>query len=777
MRGNSCLCIVFLLLLLTACTGKKTAQHTKSTYALLPVPVNMQLQKGNFKLSEKTTLLIDKQDTALKSLANYLVEELKQTAGINVQISGIDADTNNCIQLLIDTTIYSPAQNISPKITEAYLLDVRLNKITIHAANTDGLFYGIQTLLQLVQVNEDEIFVPAIHIVDYPAFSWRGMHLDVCRHFFPVDSVKKMLDAMAMHKLNVFHWHLTDDQGWRIEIKKYPLLTAIGGWRKETVVGHMSANPLTYDGQKYGGFYTQQQIKEVVAYAKSRHITIVPEIEMPGHALAALSAYPEYSCTGGPFDVFTEWGETKEAFCGGKEKTFDFIEHILDEVITLFPGAFIHVGGDECSKKRWEKCKDCIQRMKAGHLKDEQGLQSYFMKRIEKYLSLKGKKIIGWDEILQGGLPERASVMSWRGREGGIEASAAGHDVVMTPGKYCYLDHYQGKPDSEPLAIGGYLPLDSVYSFDPLKGIDLSHSKHIVGAQANIWTEYIPTQQHLEYMAFPRLCAMAEILWSPKRKHNYVDFIERMDQHYLRLDKKNIHYRVDAPTGFNELNRFLSDSATVSMHCEVPSAEIRYTLDGSLPHKKSTLYTGSFRISLAKKQQVAAKSFLQNGRSSAALMGHFEHTQLLKGKEVKQVKKGLTYSYFNNVFSSAASITGKPTKVGTIDSIDLPRCTDSKAEWFALDYKGYLKIDKDELYTFYVNADDGALLFIDDQLVVDNDGYHYAQEKSGEIALANGYHTFHLVYFEGKYSAVLDVSISSKGKKKIKVPGEMFWHE
>ena len=270
---------------------------------------------------------------------------------------------------------------------------------------------------------------------------------------------------MAVHKMNTFHWHLTDDQGWRIEIKKYPLLTSVGGWRKETVVGHMSSHPLTYDKKKYGGFYTQEQIKDVVAYAKSRYITVVPEIEMPGHALAALAAYPEYSCTGGPFEVFTEWGETPEAFCGGKEKTFGFIQDILDEVITLFPGTYVHVGGDECSKKRWTQCADCKQRMKQEHLKDVNAMQSYFIKRIETYLSTKGKKLIGWDEILQGGLPEQATVMSWRGLEGGIEASNSGHDAVMTPGKYCYFDKYQGNPDVEPLAIGGLLPLDSVYGY------------------------------------------------------------------------------------------------------------------------------------------------------------------------------------------------------------------------------------------------------------------------------------------------------------------------
>lgn len=778
MRGNNCLCIVFLLLLLTACTGKKTEQHSKSTYALLPVPVSMQPLDGDFKLSENTTIAVDASNKELEELANYLVDELKNLTTIQLQVNSTkDTSADNCIHLIIDATVYAPKEDFSSKDTEAYSLNIKSDRIILRGANTKALFYGIQTLLQLAQTSNDEVLIPNVKIYDYPTFSWRGMHMDVCRHFFSVACVKKMLDAMAMHKLNVFHWHLTDDQGWRIEIKKYPLLTSIGGWRKETVVGHMSADPLKYDGKKYGGFYTQQEIKEVVAYAQSRHITIVPEIEMPGHALAALSAYPEYSCSGGPFEVFTEWGESKEAFCGGKEKTFDFIQNVLDEVVTLFPGKYIHVGGDECSKKRWEKCNDCQQRMKTAHLKNELDLQSYFIKRIEGYLQKKGKKLIGWDEILQGGLPEGATVMSWRGREGGIEASASGHDAVMTPGKYCYFDHYQGLPADEPLAIGGYLPLDSVYSFNPTQGLDSAQAKHILGAQANTWTEYIPTEQHLEYMLFPRLCAMAEVLWSPKEKRNYIDFIGRMDKHYHRLDNKNIRYRVDVPTGFYPFNRFLSDTTTVSLHCDIPSAVVRYTLDGSVPDKNSDVYVKPFQLSLTQKQQIIAKSFLSNGKSSALLTGRFERTQLLKGKEVKQAKKGLAYSYYDKVFSSAASINGKPSKSGTVDSIQLPDCADSKAEWFALEYKGYLKIDKSELYTFYLNADDGALLFIDDQLVVDNDGFHYAQEKVGNIALAEGYHSIRLAYFEGKYSAVLDLSMSSQGSKKQEVPASMFYHD
>lgn len=778
MRGSNCLYVIFLLGLLTACTGKKTEQSDKQAYALLPVPVSMQSMPGSFELQESTKIIVGDGGEEMGALASYLSSEMQRLVNLNLQISQEKADTtsSNSIQLILDPNVMP---GTSTKIeNESYSLTVKPKGVIIRGKTSTGLFYGMQTFLQLVYPNQqaDVITLPATEIQDRPAFAWRGLHMDVCRHFFPVEFIKKMIDAMALHKMNTFHWHLTDDQGWRIEIKKYPLLTSVGGWRKETVVGHMSSHPLTYDKKRYGGFYTQEQIKDVVAYAKSRYITVVPEIEMPGHALAALAAYPEYSCTGGPFEVFTEWGETPEAFCGGKEKTFGFIQDILDEVITLFPGTYVHVGGDECSKKRWIQCADCKQRMKQEHLKDVNAMQSYFIKRIETYLSTKGKKLIGWDEILQGGLPEQATVMSWRGLEGGIEASNSGHDAVMTPGKYCYFDKYQGNPDVEPLAIGGLLPLDSVYGYSPSRGIDPEKAKHILGAQANVWTEYIPTEKHFEYMVFPRLCAMAEILWSPAEKRNYVDFIQRLDTHYQRLDKKDIAYRVDAPIGFQPYNRVLEDSTTVSLNCSIPSAEIRYTLDGTMPGRASSLYTKPLQLSLAASKKVIAKTFLKNGKESKALTGVFEKAMLLPGVKLPNPQKGLQYNYYDQQFSSAKAIVAKPTKSGISDSIAFPKWIDLKKEWFGLEYNGYVKIDKEELYTFYLNADDGAALYIDDVLIIDNDGYHYAQEKVGNVGLGEGYHSLRLVYFEGKYTPVLEVKIMCQGLKKQALPSNMLWH-
>jgi hexosaminidase len=422
-----------------------------------------------------------------------------------------------------------------------YNLNVDKYRINITATEKTGIFYGIQSLIQLGYFNGDKQF--AFHGVkianDYPNMKWRGMHLDVSRHFFPKEFILKYIDLLAMNKMNVFHWHLTDDQGWRIEIKKYPKLTSVGGWRKGSMIGHY--NEQRYDTIRYGGFYTQDDIREVVAYAEKRHVTIVPEIEMPGHALAALSAYPQFSCTGGPFEVAKKWGVFDDVFCP-KEETFSFLQDVLDEVVTLFPGKYIHIGGDECPKTRWEKCKACQKRMKENNLKDEMALQSYFIQRIEKYLNNKGKQIIGWDEILEGGLAPNAAVMSWRGTEGGIEAAHLHHPVVMTPGTHCYFDHYQGNPRLEPIAIGGFTSLEKVYSFNPIpEKLSPEERTYILGAQGNVWTEYINTSRDVEYMAVPRISALAEVLWTNEKSRNYVQFTERLTEFSGLLRKMDVN--------------------------------------------------------------------------------------------------------------------------------------------------------------------------------------------------------------------------------------------
>jgi hexosaminidase len=529
-----------LIFLLFLCTMMKNplAIGQDDIPGLIPLPKSIVPKQGTFLLTPSTKLFIANSSTETLQIGQYLSDQLNYLTGLQIQKGTKVSGHETSITL---------ALNDKSMNNEAYSLLISPSEVSIRGASSAGLFYGVQTFLQLIYPNEEtdgHIDLPCLQIEDEPVFQWRGMHLDVSRHFYSVDFVKKMLDAMATLKLNTFHWHLTDDQGWRIEIKKYPALTEKGAWRKETMEGHYVEKNQVFDHMRYGGYYTQEEIKDVVKYARERYITIVPEIEMPGHAVAALSAYPEYSCTGGPFETYTKWGVSDDVYCAGKDETFEFLENILSEVIDLFPGEYIHIGGDECPKTRWKACPVCQKRIADENLKDELELQSYFVKRIEKFVASKGKKLIGWDEILEGGLPERATVMSWRGNEGGIEASENGHDVVMTPGSHCYFDHYQGNPEFEPLAIGGLNTLENVYSYNPVpESLSDEAARHILGSQANVWTEYLTNENKVEYMIFPRLCALAEVLWSPQETRNYSQFLTRLQPEIKRLQKYRINYR------------------------------------------------------------------------------------------------------------------------------------------------------------------------------------------------------------------------------------------
>jgi len=433
---------------------------------------------------------------------------------------------------------------------DAYRLIISRKGILISYKDEAGAFYATQTLKQLFppekkyisENNNVSLSLPHCDIYDYPRFSYRGMHLDESRHFFGTDAVKKYIDMLAFQKMNYFHWHLTDDQGWRIEIKKYPKLTQIASCRDETLIGHYSDKPVQYDGERYCHFYTQDQVREIVEYARKRYITIVPEIEMPGHASAALSAYPELGCSGKPVRAKTTWGVFEDIFCP-KEGTFLFLNNVLDEVMDLFPSRMIHIGGDEVPKKQWKECDFCQQLIRQKRLKNEHGLQSYFIQRIEKHVNSRGRVIIGWDEILEGGLAPNAIVMSWRGTEGGIEAAMLDHEVIMTPGSHCYFDYYQARGPQEPVAIGGLTTLKRVYSFDPVpEKLASDKQRYILGGQANLWTEYIATPSHLQYMAYPRSFAIAEALWSPKNGKQYEDFVRRLRFQLPRLDAWGINY-------------------------------------------------------------------------------------------------------------------------------------------------------------------------------------------------------------------------------------------
>jgi hexosaminidase len=522
---------------------------------IIPKPLSAQKGKGNFILSAKTVIVIGKKED--RPSADFLNSYLKQFYGFTLKI--VPKANKNFIRLTTPTFIKAPDNE------ERYTLNVSHASIDIQGDSHRGTFNGVQTFIQLLPVNDQRstinktgksLKIPAVIIQDQPRFSYRGMHLDVGRHFFPVSFIKKYIDYLALHKFNTFHWHLTEDQGWRIEIKKYPKLTTVGGWRNGTIIGRYPGKG--NDSIHYGGFYTQDEIKEVVRYASHRFITVIPEIEMPGHSSAAIAAYPELSCFpgedtkvakgtawAGPTkgkQVQQAWGVFEDVFCAGKDKTFTMLEGVLDEVMQLFPSQYIHIGGDECPKANWKRCPNCQQRIKELGLKDEHELQSYFIQRIEKYLNGKGKQIIGWDEILEGGLAPNATVMSWRGEQGGIDAAKQNHDVVMTPGNWCYFDHSQSR-NEDSVTIGGYTPIEEVYSYEPQPAaLNAEQAKHILGAQANVWTEYMKNTRKVEYQVFPRIAAMSEVLWTAKEKKDSADFERRLLTQFKRYDLWKVNY-------------------------------------------------------------------------------------------------------------------------------------------------------------------------------------------------------------------------------------------
>ncbi|MDR0232319.1 MAG: family 20 glycosylhydrolase [Dysgonamonadaceae bacterium] len=598
--------IAFILIALL-CTQSIFCQ--KNEYNVIPKPVSLKPASGQFTFNEQTRLFIDK--GLGKEVAGaffVLSDRLNTAAGINLQTT-TDSPKSNVIICKLNDKLPNK---------ESYILYIAGDKITIEAREPAGFFYAAQTIRQLLPTviesetrqNNVKWAVPCCKIEDSPYYRYRGMHLDVCRHFSPKEEVMAYLDQLAFLKINKFHWHLTDDQGWRIEIKKYPRLTEVGGFRNRTMIGHYSDVPRRWDDTRVGGYYTQEDIKEVLAYAKKRFITVIPEIEMPGHAIAALAGYPQYSCSGGPFEVEGRWGIFNDIFCA-REETFGFLQDILDEVAELFPGEYVHIGGDEAPKIRWERCYACQTRMKEEGLKDEHELQSYFVKRMGKHLTDKGKRFIGWDEILEGGLAPNAIVMSWRGNEGGIAAARQGHDVIMTPTYALYLDYYQSQLPSEPLAIGGYVSLQMVYEYNPTpKELTPEEAKHILGPQANLWTEYLPSRERREYMIFPRIVALAENGWLPQDKKDFRNFESRLPFLLERYDIMGINY---SRAFFNVSGNVFVENGKLklSLHTADPRTDIHYTTDGTKASPESPVYTTP--ISLGDRVMIVNAIPVKNG--------------------------------------------------------------------------------------------------------------------------------------------------------------------
>lgn len=600
-------------------SGSLFAQKT-----LIPMPQHMEVLPGTYNLGEVIKIEKDKKVPE----TTYLQKQLHAIKQTPVEIVRRKYD--------IQTSYLKPTADTKEGY---YELTIDKNGVNIAAPTNEGLFLGMQTLLQLVEEHKDDYQLPYLKIKDWPKFEYRGMHLDVGRHFFNADQVKQYLEYLAAYKYNKFHWHLTEDQGWRIEIKKYPKLQTVAAWRKGSQVGAYS--DMKFDTIRYGGYYTQDEIRDVVAYAKKLHIDVIPEIEMPGHAQAAIAAYPNLGCTDQQLEVWTQWGVSENIYCP-KEETFKFLEDVIDEVIKLFPYKYIHIGGDEAPKAQWEKSKFCQDLIKKLGLKNEHELQSYFITRMEKYINSKGKQIIGWDEILEGGLAPNATVMSWRGIKGGIKAAKSHHKVIMTPNTTNYFDYYQGNPETEPLAIGGLIRLKDVYSYNPIpESLTPKEAQYIWGTQANLWTEYITTFDKVQYMIFPRMLALSEVAWGTSDPEHYKDFEERVIAQFPVLDRKGIRY---SRAIYEVSGKVLNNNGKLSYQLSAAGqpSNIHYTTDGSEPTAQSPQYKAP--IPIHKTTTIKAAYFEEGKKVGKATVQDFLITKSTGKKIVLQYPPSEAYA-------------------------------------------------------------------------------------------------------------------------------------
>jgi hexosaminidase len=755
---------IFLLTSIISLTAQTKANDNK--YPLIPYPTSIEAGVGTFNITEKSTIVSSGKrfDNEVEQLNLLLKQYLGKPLKRNDKVTG-----SKSIVFKYDPGITAP---------EGYKLNVTTNSIVLSASQSTGIFRGVETIRQLLPASENSkkvvptLTIPALSISDQPAFEWRGMHLDVSRHFFSSDYLKKFIDLLALYKFNKLHLHLTDDQGWRIEIKKYPKLTEEGGWRtfnnqdsaclvRAKTNSDFIIDPkhiIQKDGKTlYGGFYTQEEMKSVVAYALARHIDIIPEIDMPGHMMAAITSYPFLTANGE-----NKWGKFfTTPICPCKETTFEFAQNVFTEIMDIFPSKYIHIGGDEVDRRSWEQADGCKILMGKLNIQTTGELQSYFINRMEKFFNSKGRKLIGWDEILEDGISSTAMVMYWRTwvPDAPIKAARTGNKVVMSPGNPLYFDN---DPDRNSLS--------EVYHFNPIPAkLTAVEAQGIIGAQANTWSEKIPTESRADYMVFPRMTALAELLWT--KKDDYKSYLQRLKMHYPRLDALNVSYRLPDIDGLIERNIFVN-SVVLNPQKPLSNLTLRYTTDGSLPEKNSTVLDGPLVIN--KNCEIRVAAFTEVGRRGDVNDLHYNQQTLAISEQVINVADGLTCNFFPGEFKNVKSIAGVAKSVATVNSIKVPK--EFEVPSFGLKFHGFLDVPEDGIYSFYLNCDDGGILRIANREVIDNDGPHGPFEKSGQVAIRKGFQSFSLDFMEGGGGYTLKLLYSINDSQPKEIPTSWFKH-
>lgn len=738
-------------------------EATSERYPIIPYPVHLVPANGDFVVNKNTSIVI--QNQSFRQDATALKQIIKESGGIVPRYS--KTTRSNSIILKRDNSIESP---------EGYNLSVTPSNVILSARTSAGIFWGIETIRQLLPVSNSTnkaLKIPSVEIKDQPAYAWRGMHLDVSRHFFSVDYLKKFIDRMALYKLNKFHLHLTDDQGWRIQIKKYPQLTEKGAWRtfdnndsacmklaKENPDFDIDSSHIFHrDGQTlYGGFYTQDEMRDLIKYAAARNIEIIPELDMPGHMMAAIKIFPWLSCTGKP-------GQGKifsVPLCPCKETTYEFAENVYKEIFALFPSKYVHIGGDEVDKSTWQNSSECQNIMQKEGVKNVNQLQSYFNKRMEKFFYKNGKQMIAWDDVLEGGMNSNIIIMYWRGwvPKAPVEAANNGNKVIMAPGNPLYFDQFPDKSS-----------LYNVYHFIPVpKALTGAAEQNIIGIQACVWTERIPSEKRADFMTMPRMTTMAEVAWTDSSR-NYTSYLERLKSQYQRWDKMKIHYRLPDLTGFTDKNVFI-DSAVLSVEKPLPNLIVHYTTDGKLPNLQSAVLPDHFKIYHSQTIKLAAYT-PEGNRGDIYTLKYAKESYAPAVTVTGTLQNGLKCFYYEGSFDSTKNMLSvAPSQTIYVKGIEVP--ADVNAPSFGLQYRGYIDVPANGIYSFYLTSDDGSTLYIDGKNVINNDGLHSAMERSGEVALEKGMHHFALDFIEGGGGYSLRLLYGLKQAQPQNIPVEMF---